>query len=1836
LDPTLSTLPTVTGQNGVTVSLSNVYRRILPVDLNVDGRDDIVYRSEIAYGGYQCLGWVVRWNLGAGPNGATFSAPAMLPGSEQSDPNCYGDNTKFAYPGDLLFADYNLDDFPDFFNAVGIGGVKAPSWPGVPGPDWTSMTRYDYYEASCPVPGGLLSCHGWAGSQSFDDPTKVTATSPWLSVGDITGEGIPELIRPQAFAGTGLYWRTSSSEWGIVPAMTGSLKGYQVMDIDGDGTPEVIRDTGGHQSVVSSPTMNVTTNSIPPIHSTTPNPQYVHWFLDLNGDGLMDIAEVEATNPTSIITRMNTGKDFAPPVGTVLPLGSRIGQSWRDSHENGVRIVDFDLDGRQDLLLLDSGPEPGVASTRSTARVLKSDGLGGFVSQFSPTFPIGEFSDGAQAGKQVTNPVTPASHGYRTSVTLDLNGDGLTDVMQIEDGRPTMYVRQGKRPDMVTRIAEGHGRQIDIEYGPASDPEVHTRDLATCHGADPQRRLACLIKDRWLPKAITVSGWSLPGESVSETTRYKYTGGLFDRLGRGFLGFMRRDVFASTSKHTTIKYAASTLLNLNGNNYPPHTYPLALTPSEITVDVDTPHGPNTHQREVQTFTYFTTPTSWAPTTIRNTSRYMVLLQGITKKKYDCVGDGAGGCSGPLRVLSWQDDTYQYHPEYNYNEMGKPTIHSTFFRDENGIPLRTDMEVTTYAPFDSANWLMQTTEIQLKSWSFTVAPTDDVTRTFKFTPDLEPSPNTALLTGDAASVEIEPWVGSPERRLLTFGRDTRGRLTNLEDKEVATGVRRWTSSLYEDADGVYESTTFNSLGHRTRTWRHPGFGFVVEVDDPNNVASVKTYDTFGRLLDETAVSGASTSYAYADTADPILAGGTDMTILPEGRATRAIQVHTSSFGKETARTTPIDSGRTTTTRSRFDAFGRLVQKNVSGGPAGGESIFNTYIYQYDDLDRLLSECHLATDGLNHCKTNQYDGLSVAQSDESGRTITNISDPLGRPSIQRAAGMADATFTYGSFGLLRSQKLADGSGQTDFTYDVLGRRTSITRTDTGTRRTKYNAFNEVVETWKQKPDGTEVEKLTYGYDPLGRVVSVTGSGINRTLYYDRTHTGGVAQNAIGKLVDLFDDGSHVHVEYDEKGLVSSKSWMISMFAPLAHYGTMSFLYDSQGRLERQTFPKNVYGNYTALSLVHRYDPYTGGEASIADAENPSVPLWQVTERNDLGQITNEALNSHSGVSMSRTSNYYFATGQLSTSSLTGSEGQVAQLFYTYQPDALPNTVGMAGVGGSWTSQFDYDNLGRLTTWIPGQCCGGINVTLSYAYDSDGNLIGRSWGSPGGGENVSYGKGPGFEGGISRTVSTSGSGIQPWTDIYVFDRWGRMLGGPSVSLVYNANDEVVGAVGQSGQYEVNYHDGLGERIATQYGDGSYLVKLMGDEYEFRYDGTMFTTEERVRFRADGKVVGDVVRTSSTSKTTTFYLTDAMGSVLAEASTTGTVTARAKRDPYGNRLDSPDWPMLPREPGGADPDGSSRFGYAGHEREANWGLIDMKARFYNPRLGRFITPDSVIGNAADRRAYNAFAYAWNNPVAMVDPHGHDPDGVLRHTYVPGETRSPHRDGTDGVSGHDPQQPQHQPSAPAVVNAPVSAGTPMSVVTGSSVAGPTNGAQGTSGFDPTGPDDSPTEAQVIAALDLMIYAASLAFPPLAPLGIAWGGFKTGYYIGKEQYNDAAWAAAGVVGSVATQGQPVQGLIMKETNIIMKEASGDHTIDPDTYQNQEDGQAAGEAAAQAARTAGPGAKSGAEGASGTDRGAGGGGSQPSSSSQGGGSGGGGPTGSEGTTGHGCGPCTGMR
>jgi RHS repeat-associated protein len=123
-------------------------------------------------------------------------------------------------------------------------------------------------------------------------------------------------------------------------------------------------------------------------------------------------------------------------------------------------------------------------------------------------------------------------------------------------------------------------------------------------------------------------------------------------------------------------------------------------------------------------------------------------------------------------------------------------------------------------------------------------------------------------------------------------------------------------------------------------------------------------------------------------------------------------------------------------------------------------------------------------------------------------------------------------------------------------------------------------------------------------------------------------------------------------------------------------------------------------------------------------------------------------------------------------------------------------------------------------------------------------------------------------------------------------------------------------------------------------------------------------------------------------FYHHDTQGSVLGLSDATGALVGKKRFDPWGRTLEQPANPTgLERQP----------HGFTGHEHDAATGLVYMKARYYAPELGMFLSEDPVFGNLQDPRSMRKHLYAHGDPVNRWDPMGLSTKFVGQHANSSG-----------------------------------------------------------------------------------------------------------------------------------------------------------------------------------------------------------------------------------------------
>lgn len=120
------------------------------------------------------------------------------------------------------------------------------------------------------------------------------------------------------------------------------------------------------------------------------------------------------------------------------------------------------------------------------------------------------------------------------------------------------------------------------------------------------------------------------------------------------------------------------------------------------------------------------------------------------------------------------------------------------------------------------------------------------------------------------------------------------------------------------------------------------------------------------------------------------------------------------------------------------------------------------------------------------------------------------------------------------------------------------------------------------------------------------------------------------------------------------------------------------------------------------------------------------------------------------------------------------------------------------------------------------------------------------------------------------------------------------------------------------------------------------------------------------------------------TFHHHDLLGSPVMVSDHKGRVLWYENTKPYGEGLGKKSSSGLGHLDNTVS-EATSNLGYTGHTVDSSTGLVYMKARHYDPVIGRFYSNDPVGFIASNPMMFNRYAYANNNPYTFVDPDGRE-----------------------------------------------------------------------------------------------------------------------------------------------------------------------------------------------------------------------------------------------------------
>ena len=285
-----------------------------------------------------------------------------------------------------------------------------------------------------------------------------------------------------------------------------------------------------------------------------------------------------------------------------------------------------------------------------------------------------------------------------------------------------------------------------------------------------------------------------------------------------------------------------------------------------------------------------------------------------------------------------------------------------------------------------------------------------------------------------------------------------------------------------------------------------------------------------------------------------------------------------------------------------------------------------------------------------------------------------------------------------------------------------------------------------------------------------------------------------------------------------------------------------------------------------------------------------------------------------------------------------------------DVLTRTdyVTVSSSGGGYTTTttvitYTYDFLNRLT-----EADYSTGASFEYKYDAVGNREAMTTTA----ETVTYTYDIANRltavGGVSYTYDDNGNLTHDGVYTYTWNAAGRMIGAESVThtMVYTYNGDGV-RVAQSvdGQLTTWVQD-QGSSLAQ------VLLEVSGGQTTAYLLGL-----GRLAQVEDG--------------TYEWFLGDALGSVRQVVDDNGDVLLSRDYSPFGQLLS---------ESG----TGSSGYGYTGEQVGA--GLVFLRARYYSPSLGRFISVDPFPGYARVPQTLHPYAYCLNNAINCTDPSGEFP----------------------------------------------------------------------------------------------------------------------------------------------------------------------------------------------------------------------------------------------------------
>jgi RHS repeat-associated protein len=1422
--------------------------------------------------------------------------------------------------------------------------------------------------------------------------------------------------------------------------------GLRLVDLDGDGKPDLLWAARVGTTTFHSAWRNTNTLTNSPYvgdawddyndYDISDDNAFFTWrnswtqpsydgglqMADINGDGKADLVYKYQTSSYNTLfyysgAWINTGNGWISDSGyskSIQSLPNDVNFSSCDTWykiecDAGLRIVDLNGDGKADLIW-------GKAkNTKSTSGVWINNGYG-WIDKSSLYALPSNFQ--INASNYYATPSGEWDSGVRFA---DLTGKGRPDILWgfiPADSQSSSLAAQVNYawqvpadPDLMTLVSNGIGGTVTVTYTPAA--------LVPGAIVPGFKNLYDLSTANTFAKQLVTKLATTDGRGGNYNTTCQYTDA---RLYSTFNPAIFEPNPGTIPNRRDLGFATMTVIDGQTGQYTTTTYNQSPGLAGYISEVDV-FSSNNQLVTSTSYTYDLVQPDPGTEFVRE-----------KKKTISNWESGVMVNSQTTTVVSFDD-------------YGNPTVVDHEAAAPNGASLST-FTVTTGYINDTTNWIlgrissvMTTQGSNLLSFMFNTWTGNNITAKTEWlstTGGLVNTQMTYYANGNLKKV-IEPSTDDGLIRTTTIEYDD---TYQAYPKKITNALKQSTQMAYwpdgqvwttKDANQQTTTRSYDAFGRLQQESRPDGgsttYSYLNKGSDPvTNIAgafyntTTTTVDASRSITKTEYIDGSGFTYWIQSTSD--CSQGT------------VVQSQKDSAGRPYKTSNPFCSGSSDTigwTTTLYDEAGRV--KTVTR--PDNKAYLSNYTHSGWYLQTNVTDPNLQM-------TREYldaRGNVRAIADAFNQMTYYDYDPLGRLTSVKLPNNAETKITYDS--LNRKTSVTDPQlGLTSYSYDNIGNLKSVTSGGKTVTYT-YDALNRV----KTKQPGNE-GVVTYLYDNagfpggIGRITTLVDS--TGTTYYAYDSMGRVSLSLKGAIDNYsyvqtysYDyAGRTTQIQYPEGSLVDYTYTNGSNLATIKLNGTTMATwsnYTANGKPQKVTYGNGVDTTYH-YDVINHLDALSTTKGSNT-FQNLTYDWYSLPNTGgiNIGSITDHRATTWvNGIPTDESQTYTYD----SLYRLTQATGVWGTKSYAY--DSIGNVKTFDGVinrtlnytgqqvtSGSGLSTVKYDTAGNMTQ----KTLDGITSTYGWSaenrltsvssnkawslisYDADGQRA-IKWSQVAGGPGVftTY-IGDLYE---KRMYSES---TPTRVTIHLFANGQRIASvtkAGSTATAFNTSNQWRGEVAMASLYDGGSVTGLAHKafhllkaaalhpnaarwvILALFGAfAAWILILVASPLIFRT--RRFSYSSRIRLAAasiliifsftycsDGGLSNSAISQDSnyllrgeTTKGpalgTYFYHTNHINSSSVITDTSGAEVTRIVYLPFGeiSQLNSTGGDTVTKK-------------FTGQEFDEDTGLYYYGSRYYDPVIGRFLSPDSIIPNIYDAQSFNRYSYVRNNPIIHIDPSGH------------------------------------------------------------------------------------------------------------------------------------------------------------------------------------------------------------------------------------------------------------